>query len=292
MAADFRKVSASNEATNSEAERIENNFRSAREKLKVAGLSDVLGEVLRQQRQTLPDQGKLGRRIKQLEEENAAITLQQIQHNTENRRLRNTDAYLAEYTEKLDADEAALLRVDLEELANSRRTLLDTAISLGKSRSRSLTELETGNRRLLKTTVDFDNFLDEKLLWIRSAPSMNLATIVAIPGQVADLLAPGHWHEVFKNLTARMTSSPLFMLLLALFAALLWKASHFRVLLQATGNDVGKPSLDRFSLTLKALGLTLLLALPWPLLTGDAGPGAGACAGNCTLQLGDVVGVA
>jgi potassium efflux system protein len=46
MAADFKEVSASDEAINGEAGRIEDNFRGAREKLEVAGLSAVLGEVL------------------------------------------------------------------------------------------------------------------------------------------------------------------------------------------------------------------------------------------------------
>ena len=271
MAARLKDVGAGDVAINKEAGRIEDQFRAAREKLEVAGLSAVLGEVLLHQRQMLPGQRQLQRVIRQLEEDNAQSELRQIQYNAEQKRLRNLDSYIEELTAGLDADEVALLRVDLEELARARRTLLDTALSLDKSYSRSLAEFEASNRRLLKTAADFDNFLAEKLLWIRSAPNLNLAALQAIPGQVGELLSVDRWYEVLSQLAARMKGSPQFMLLLALVGALLWKARHFRVLLQEAGGDVGRPSLDKFSFTLKALGLTLLLAAPWPLLLRTLG---------------------
>jgi potassium efflux system protein len=271
MAAKLKDVSASDEAINREAKQIEDNFRAAREKLEIAGLSEVLGEVLREQRNTLPDQRKLRRKIRELEKENAQSTLRQIKHALEYKRLRNPGIYIEERTVGLDADEAALLSVDLKTLASARRELLDAALGLDKSYSRSLTELEMGNRRLLKTAADFDIFLAEKLLWIRSAPNPNLATLVAIPGQVADLLSPGRWYGVFSMLVARITHSPLFVFLLGLVGALFWKARQFRVLLRETGSHVGKPSRDKFSFTLRALGFTLLLAASWPMLLGTLG---------------------
>jgi potassium efflux system protein len=271
MAADLRKVSASDESINSEAKRIEENFRSAREKLEVAGLSEVLGEVLRQQRLTLPDQRKLRKKIKRLEQDNAQSALRQIQHALEQKSLRDMKEYVAQRTAGLDEDTAGQVRADLEDLANSRKTLLDTAMSLNKSYSRSLNELEAGNRRLLKTSMGFDDFLAEKLLWIRSAPNPNLAALQAMPGQVGGLFSPARWFEVFRLLAARLAQSPLFVLLLALTGFLLWKSRGFRARLRASGEQVGKPSVDKFSFTLKALGLTLLLAAPWPMLLGISG---------------------
>ena len=91
MAARLKDVSASDAAINKEAGRIEDQFRTAREKLEVAGLSAVLGEVLLQQRQTLPDQRQLQRVIRQLEQDNAQSELRQIQYNAEQKRLRNLD---------------------------------------------------------------------------------------------------------------------------------------------------------------------------------------------------------
>jgi potassium efflux system protein len=274
LAADLKKTSASDEAITREARRIEGNFRAVREKVEVAGLTQVLGEVLRQQqRQVLPDQRELGKTLRQLEQLNARTTLRQIQYAAEYRRLRNIDEYTEEQTAALEPAEAEQVSNDIAELAIARRLLLEKANSLAKSYSRSLTELETGNRRLLKITVDFDNFLAEKLLWIRSAPRPNLTMLQAIPAQFAGLLAPERWLDVFRMLAAWMKHSSVSVLLLGLIGILLWKVRRIKALLREMGNHVGKPSVDEFSFTLKALGLTLLLAVPLPLLLAVTGWG-------------------
>ena len=271
MAAALKKVSVGSEAINRDAKRIEDNFRNARVKLEVAGLSEVLGQVLRKQRQTLPEQRNLKKRIKRYEQDNAHVSLSQIQHNEEYRKLRHIDSYIAEHTADLDASEAGPLDDDLRELAEHRRLLLGKALDINKSYRRSLNELTASYRQLLDATVAFDGFLAEKLLWIRSAPAPNMAAVLAIPGQVALLFSPERWLEVSRALVSGLVTIPVVGLLFIAFGMLMWKTRHFKVLLRALSMQVGKPSLDKFSFTLKALGLTVLLAAPWPLLVATLG---------------------
>jgi potassium efflux system protein len=266
LAADLKRASAGDEVITGEAKRIEELFRTAREKLEVAGLTEVLGEVLLQQRKTLPDQSRLGKKIRQLEQENAKSALRQIQYESEFKLLRSIDDYVKERVAGLEPDVAEQVAADLEELAGARRLLLDKAISISKSYSRELAQLEAVNRRLLGTTADFDNFLAEKLLWIRSAPKPNLTVLQTIPGQVIKLLYPGQWFAALRLLVDQIVKSPLAILLLVMTGGLLLRMRRMLVLLRALGAPVGKPSQDKFSFTLKALGLTLLLALPLPLL--------------------------
>jgi len=271
LADELSEIKERGGATAKETKRIEENFRSAREKLEVAGLSEVLGEVLRHQRQTLPDQRRLGKRVSQLEKTGAQTTLRHILYAEEYKKLRSVYGYVNEHTADLEPAEAARMSPDLYELASARRLLLEKAIDLNKSYSRSLAEYAAGTRKLLKETADFDSFLAEKLLWIRSAPAPNLEALQAIPGQVAKLLSPVRWYDVFQTLAVQLTHSPVFVLLLGLAGVLLWKAQHMLVLLRDTGKQMGKPSLDKFSFTFKALGLTLLLAVPLPLLLAVSG---------------------
>ncbi|MGB5259314.1 MAG: hypothetical protein WBO34_02190, partial [Gammaproteobacteria bacterium] len=271
LAVELKQHSASNETLTEESKRVEENFRTAREKLEVAGLTDVLGQVLRQQQRALPDQRMLKKEIRQLEQENARSTLRQIQHAAEYKGLRSIKDFIHERTADLEPAEAERVGADMMELASTRRLLLDNAINLDKSYSRSLTELETGNRRLLETTADFDKLLAEKLLWIRSTPRLNLATLQAIPGQVVGLVSPERWLDVLGALADRVPRSPVFVLLLGLVGILLFKVRRLLALLSETGNTIGKPSRDKFSFTLKALGLTLLLAVPLPLLLAVTG---------------------
>ena len=276
IATRLKKVSASDDSIDKEADRIEDYFRTARERLEIAGLNEVLGEVLREQRQTLPDTRKLHKKISSIESDNAQAALRQVQHGVEYKNLRDLDEFIEIQTAGLDAAEVALVSDDLRGLAESRRELLDKALDLDKSYSRSLAELESSYQRLLKVTRGYDDFLAENLLWIRSAPLPNLATVKAIPRQLGLLFSPARWLEASTTLLAGIGQSPFVIFMLAVFGVLLWKARRFRMLLVATGMQVGRPALDRLSHTLKALGLTLLLAAPWPLLMWAMGWELGA----------------
>jgi potassium-dependent mechanosensitive channel len=278
LAISLREVSSSDESVDKEADRIKEYFRAARERLEIAGLSEVLGGVLREQRQTLPNKRQLQQKIKILENKDAQAALRQIQHSQEYRDLRDVDEFISSYTAGLDPAEVAITSDDIRALAESRRELLDKVLDLDKSYLRALGELSASYQRLLKTSLDYDAFLAENLLWMRSAPMPNIATLKAVPGEIKLLLSPARWLEVAETLLARFARSPFSMLLLAVFGLLLWKARRLRVLLAATGEPVGKPSLDRFSYTLRALGLTVLLALPWPLLVWTLGWDLGTAA--------------
>ncbi len=267
LASTLKRTSDSDGSVDRDAKRIEDNFRQAREQLDVAGLSNVLGEVLGSQRQDLPDGRVLRARLSELEDENARMTLEMIQQASERKRLASTEEYVAGLTQELTPEVAALVTNDLTELVLTRRDLLDKSISLHKSYLRSLRELSASYRRLLDNTVSYDEFLAKNLLWIRSAPPPGLETLTNIPDQLAQIFAPSRWRQIPGAIVAGVLASVWVKLLLLLFAVLMWKISFMRKQLLATGEPVGKVALDKFSYTLQALGLTFLIALPWPLLT-------------------------
>ena len=267
MATALKEIGRSDESIDREARRIDDDFRRAREQLEVAGLNDVLGEVLRHQRNSLPEPGTLRRELKKLEGNNARVTLELIQQGAEQKRLRKPEEYIAALSQGLSRGEVEQITDDLMELANSRRDLLDKSINLHKSYLRSLTELAASYRHLHDASTGYDVFLAENLLWIRSAPSPGLNIITDIPAQFIWLFSPSRWLEVPGALIAGVLDSLPVKILMLLFVALIWKTRNLRKELIATGDPVGKPATDRFSYTARALGLTLLLALTWPLLT-------------------------
>ena len=276
IADSLREISASDENIDKEAAQIEGYFRTARERLAIAGLSEILGEVLREQRQTLPNIRELRKRISSVEDENAQSALRQMRNSQEHKNLRDIDDYVEAGTAELEAAEATEIVADIRQLAIARKQLLGKAVDLDKSFSRSLEELATSYRRLLKTALDYDDFLAENLLWIRSAPMPDLATLKAIPEQLSLLLSPARWLEVARALPVGFVASPFAVVLLLVFGFLLLRAQRFHVLLRADAMKVGKPSLDRFAYTMQALWMTLLLATPWPLLLWTVGWALGA----------------
>jgi len=271
ISTELEKVTSGDQSANQDAKAIEDEFRNTRQKLEIAGLSQALGQVLLEQRSSLPDLRNFRKQAKQHEQMIADASLLQIQFNEERKRLRNVDAYVDDLVSRLAQEEADLIRADLADLASKRRQLLDKAISLSDAYLRALGELNYAQRRLMDTVQAYDDFLAERLLWVRSAPPPSLALLASFPKQAYELVTPGHWVEVIEILLFQLENSVDLWLALILFALLLWKKPRMLASLREAGKKVIKPRSDHFRYTLLALVLTLLLSAPWPFLLAAVG---------------------
>ncbi|HED19038.1 MAG TPA: mechanosensitive ion channel [Gammaproteobacteria bacterium] len=269
--AELEKVASGDQAAINTAKTIKDEFRNTRQKLEIAGLSQALGQVLLEQRSSLPDLRSFRQKAKQRERMIANSSLLQIQFNEERKRLRDVDTYVDNLVGRLPPKEADKIRADLTDLAKKRRDLLDKAISLSDSYLRALGELDYEQRRLVDVVEAYDAFLAERLLWVRSAPPPSLALLTAFPAQAYGLIAPANWLGIIKVLLFQLNHSANLWLTILLFAILLWKTPWMRNTLQDAGKKVIKPRSDHFRYTLRALALTLLLAAPWPLLLAVVG---------------------
>ncbi len=271
LVTDLERVTAAADVADKETKRIEEHFRNARQKLEIAGLSQVLGQVLQEQRRKLPDIRRYRKLAKTSETLIAESGLRQIQYYEEQNRLEDVAAYVASLTADLPPEEAEANQAELRELLNSRLSFLEKAISTNDAYLRTLGELDFAQRQLLETAEAYDDFLAEHLLWIRSSRTINLEEIKKLPEGMIQLLSPSGWFEVFKVLGHQATHSPMPILAFAVFALLMWKKKRLHSLLINTGGKAKKPTSYKVAFSLQALGLTLLLALAWPLLLGTLG---------------------
>ncbi|MGD8643664.1 MAG: mechanosensitive ion channel [Chromatiales bacterium] len=268
---ELEKAAAADEGADKEAKSLADELRSTRQKLEIAGLNQALGQILLEQRRRLPDPASFRKRARKREAAISEATLRQIQHEEERERLRDMGAYLDQLTQGLPPDEVEPIQEELQGLLENRVNLLQQAIRLDRSYLRALGELDFAQRQLLETVEEYNAFLGKNLLWLRSAPLPNLALLGSVPTDVAELLSPRNWTEVLAHLIDRFTHSPMIALILLVFGVLKWKSRRMWAALRATGASVGKPRRDRFGYSLQALGLTLLVALPWPLLLAVVG---------------------
>jgi len=267
LANSLEQATAEDDTINKQAEQIGNEFRSTRQKVELAGLSQALGRVLYEQQRELPNPRLLRKQTREREQKITAAGLRMIQYDEERQNLSNAADYVDELTASLPPEETWEIRDQLEQLATNRKALLKQAIALNQAYLRALGEVEFAQRQLLNTTRDYDSFISENLLWIRSAKAPDMSTLREIPGQFVQLLSPGQWKETADLLKARATESPFtFLLPAGLAGIVLLRSRKLRTLLRETGNQVGKPRTDKFLYTFQALLLTLLLAVPWPLL--------------------------
>ena len=260
------QVTSGDEVADNQAKRLEDEFRQTQKKLEVAGLSQVLGQILLQQRRQLPDGRQIQREIKKRESLIAEMALNQIQNNEEQRKLRNPEDYVDTLTATLDQEVVLEIREDLLKLTDARLNLLAKLTALGSTYLRALGELDYAQRRLLDVVNNYNAFLDERLLWVRSSPPPSIELLRVTPAQILDYLSPVKWYDALRILISQLFVSGWAMLALLLVITLLWKQRSMKQQLLDKGKAIIKPRADKFRYSLEALGLTLLIALPWPLL--------------------------
>ncbi len=270
LTARLERASRDEKSAREQQTRVEEEFRAAKQKLEVAGLSQALGMVLQEQRRALPDITATRKQVAAREQEIAEIALTQIQHREERRTLRSLSGYVGAEIERLPDAVAATVDETVEDqaedLARKRRKLLDQALDLDRAYLRSLGDLDFVQRGLMATVSAFDQYLAGRLLWIRTAPALTLEDVVAIPREVLSILSPRRWAEVGEILLEQLIRAPTFAVGLAAFVGLWWSRRRLKAALRETSVSVGMPTRDELGSTLRALVLTLLIAAPFPFL--------------------------
>jgi len=271
LAATREYVTSQIDRVSEDASRIESEFSRAQKKLEIAGLGQVLGKILQEQRQALPDLRAYRKEAKIREQLNVASVLRQIDFNEDRSKLANIDSVVDQLTQSLDKDVAIAIRAELGKLLARKRELLDKAISADEAYLRSLSELDQAQRELLDTAEAYDTFLAERLLWIRSTTPVSRAAVKNIPNDIGQLLSPSSWIDIIKTLTRDTIRNPYLYLLIMLVVLLQWKRKKLLAALKATGDHLKKISTDKLIYTFQAMLLTVLLAMQWPLLLAGVG---------------------
>lgn len=249
-----------------EQKRIEEEYRGTQQRVEVAGLNRALGQILIDRRNQLPDLRGLRKAVTERDDEIADVALSQIRYREEERRLQTPEHYLLELTQGDPRALAPGVTREFKVLLEQRRALLQKATAAQDTYLRALGDLNGSAQQLIDAVQAYDAFLAERLLWVRNTLPVGLETLRALPAGLAWLLAPEGWGEVLHVLAYELPRSPPSWLVLLVVATLLVRAVPIRRALRATAEPLRRIRTDRFRFTLEAIGLTLLAALPLPLL--------------------------
>jgi potassium efflux system protein len=265
LAGAIEKLEREEKQATEEATRIEQNFSAARQKIEVAGVSQILGRLLLEQRRSLPDVDRFKKRAKARERKVAETTLSKFLLEEERRDLLDPEAYIAKRTSDMPAEDLGFIGGELHELAVNRLELVDKALAIQRAYLQAMAELDFAQLRQADAIERFDAFLDKRLLWVRSTQVVGLDTARRIPGQFAALLEPDKWRQVLDSLLVE-AASPDVAIVILLVAGLLFARRPLLRMLKQSGSYVGNLLRDSLGSTLRALLIVVLLALPWPLL--------------------------
>ena len=220
----------------------------------------LLSKILYQQQQALP-QIDLDTN---LADEIADIRLYQFELNQEREQRGTPEAYVDRLLAAQPADEVTPeLRRALVELVRARSELLDR---LNRELSALLNEsitLQLNQKQLQDRAHALSETLEEQMFWIPSNKPLDWSWFRSVPRLLENQLKAIPWRSALEKLADGLLERPLlFLPLLLLIAALLWRRRAINDKLEALSQDVGHYRRDSQLHTPLALLLNLLLALP------------------------------
>ena len=243
-----------------------------RQQLAIAGFSDAIGPILLEERRNLPDVRLYRQNAEERQHGIVQARLEQYQIDEWLRRARALDESLQEISVQFDPDWPAAQRqavlAELRPLLVERQQLLEKLSGRYADYIAGMVARDESQRKLSDQAEVYGALLDRYLLWIRSSPPLDGLWWQGLSQALDWLSAPAHWREVGRTLAGGALQQPLSITLAGGFA-LLVLARYRRAFIRHLGDRieaVGDVRRDGFSVTARALAITLLLAAPWPLL--------------------------
>lgn len=275
------EVRDARDAVAARAAELQEAYERAQRQLEVAGANQVIGRILLEERRSLPDLASYRSRLAQREDRVQEAGLRALELERERDRLEEHGAYLDRRFEPLGDVDPAVTRA-VEDLLTAREQLLTQAIEANEQYLARLSELAFEEEGLLRIAQEFDDFLDERLLWIRSSEAVGAELPAMLAGDLESLADRAWWAGALEAVLAFLRQ-PLGIIATLAFACWFFLRRSLLNALRRTAEGVGKPSVDTFMRTLRALGWTLVLAAPGPLYLLLVGTGVRATGGEDDL---------
>lgn len=256
---------------------IEKDFQSAEKKIELAGVSPSLGNLLREQRRKLPLAKDYRKQIDVIHQEIARAGVEQLQLDDVNKNLADIDKVLqarlsAEVSAKIGESERQQIRDELYNLLNEKKKLVDKLLTAYSEYSTILADADFSLQRLLSLGEQYNNYLNEHLLWVPSAPVINKFFLLDIYQSIRWISQPAHWQQVAIDVRDSTSIRPVPTILGIFIIGLL---ILFRQRIRKSLEDLLEKSsmiyADRFVFIYYGLGYALLLALPLPLIMALTG---------------------
>lgn len=250
---------------------IDEDFTDLRDRVEHAGTTSTTGLLLRKKRSELPDEHEYQARAEWVQNTMPDAHLLLLEW----KRLRREVADPSEAAKKIvgsldaslaDFDQEQVIAV-IDRLMRDRRELLDKAIPDQDTYLQDLNELELVNQRLSDQVAEFRQYLNQRVLWIRSTDFIAADDLREARDGLSLVLSPNRWRETMRVGGISLLKRPAVGMGLLAVVVLL---AIFRTRLQSTQNRLTQPpEADQpanFGHALGAFAISVLLSARWPVL--------------------------
>ena len=256
------------DALSDDVKRIKEEETTTRDRINVVGLNDSFGQMLQRNRaalaQTLQRYPPLNERNREIANVQIAIFRQEDELEKVSKIPATASATVRSLIDKktIMADQASDYTNEAQELLLLRKKILQRLKRQEEKKQEKLVAIKTEQTELVSVCDQYSALIDENILWMRSAPMINLADGSHIAETAVRLLAPTQWASVVQSFVSsfrRHFFPSLLPLLIGAALVLFYPRAVHQV------EDLGKKAVRRscrdFSLTLSAYFLTALIAV-------------------------------
>ncbi|WP_075182763.1 miniconductance mechanosensitive channel MscM [Pantoea sp. 1.19] len=239
-----------------------------REQSQWLGVSNVLGEALRAQVARLPEMPK----SQQLDSDMAQLRVQRLSYEDRLDQQAQLRQLKQDNGEPLTSEQKRILDAQLR----TQRELLGSLISGSDNLILEVTKLKVANGQLEDALNEIKQAAHRYLFWSADVNPIGLSYPLHVAQDLQRLLSLDTLGQLGKALMMMFTSRDTILpvigaLLLVGFA--ISSRRHYHAFLARAASRVGKVTQDQFSLTMRTVFWSILVALPLPVLWGALGYG-------------------
>ena len=254
------------------SQQIQKDFQSAEKKIELAGIRPSLGNLLREQRRDLPLAKNYKKQVDIVHHEIAQAGVEQLQLEEAKKTLMDLGQALqarlsTEFSDQIHESEILQVRNELDKLLNEQKMLVLKLTTAYSEYSTILTDADFSLQQLISLGEKFNNYLNERLLWVPSAPVINKHYLQEIYQSILWISQISHWQQAAFDLRNSTNSKPVLALLgILIIGMLILFRRKIRNNLENLLEKSSKIYADRFEFTYYGLGYVFLLALPLPMI--------------------------
>ena len=246
-------------------------FKELKEKVEHAGATSSTGVLLLKQRDELPPASQFQAQAAFVQQAMPDAHLKLLLLNQLSREMADpaemAGEMLSSFSESLaNYDQQQVLEV-VTGLLNDRRDFLSKAAIDQNTYLQDLNHLELANQALADQVREFRQYLDQRVMWIRSAEPMRVHDLKQALTGMATLASPPRWVEVLRVSGGEFLRRPAGAIaVVALFMLLLLGRARLLAIQNRLTEPVAPDNTDTYLPKVIALSIAVVLSARWPLL--------------------------
>lgn len=242
-------------------------YEITKERVDAIGLNDTLGIMLRQNKFDVEKLRLKFRMDSSLRDEVSNIRAEAYRTEDQAKALADLDSAAVAHARELETNEQREQEIvgDTRVLLERRKETLDRLADLQLDSFNSLFGLLSEQRQFAKLCDEYTSYIDQRVLWIRSAKAVRPADFSTIMSASRQLASPAIWRSVGQSLLASMQNRLYMLLIIGSGLVILFAFQRrLRRNICETAKQTSRRTCRVFTPTATALLETILIATLWP----------------------------